>query len=95
MNAEVVKATTDPDKKNMQERLFEKLKTAINNIEAAIKTGTEKEIASLKIKYSLSFLSTGRKSTTKIWKLSMCSQQTAPPELASMFLWLPSAGGGG
>jgi len=42
--AEVVKATTDPDKKNMQERLFEKLKTAVNNIEAAIKTGEKKNI---------------------------------------------------
>jgi len=46
--AEVVKATTDPDKKNMQERLFEKLKAAVANIETAVKSGNEKEISKMK-----------------------------------------------
>ena len=42
--AEVVQKTTDPDKRNMQLKLFEKLKTAIENIEAAVKTKDEAKI---------------------------------------------------
>lgn len=43
--AEVVKTTTDPDKRNMQQRLFDKLKAAVENIEAAVKSGKPDDIA--------------------------------------------------
>jgi len=46
--AEVVQKTTDPDKRNMQLKLFDKLKTAIENIEAAVKTKDEAKIGEAK-----------------------------------------------
>ena len=46
--AEIVKATTDPDKKDMQKGLVEKLKVAMDVISAAVKAGFEKEIAEKK-----------------------------------------------
>ena len=46
--AEVVQKTTDPDKKNMQQKLFNKLKAAIENIEAAVKAKDEAKIGEAK-----------------------------------------------
>ena len=43
--AEVVQKTTDPDKKTMQQRLFDKLKAAIANIETAVKSGDAGKIS--------------------------------------------------
>jgi len=40
-----VKETTDPDKKIMQERMFEKLKLAVANVEAAVAGGDSSKIA--------------------------------------------------
>ena len=39
--AEVVQKTEDPDKRNMQQKLFDKLKAAVANIEAAWKANDE------------------------------------------------------
>jgi len=46
--AEVVQKTTDPDKRNMQQKLFDKLKAALANIEAAVKTNDEAKISEAK-----------------------------------------------
>ena len=46
--AEVIQKTTDPDKKTMQQKLFDKLKAAILNIEAAVKTKDEAKIGEAK-----------------------------------------------
>ena len=46
--AEVVQKTEDPDKRNMQQKLFDKLKAAVANIEAAVKTKDETKISEAK-----------------------------------------------
>ena len=46
--AEVVQKTEDPDKRNMQQKLFDKLKSAVANIEAAVKTKDETKISEAK-----------------------------------------------
>ena len=46
--AGVVQKTTDPDKRTMQEKLFGKLKAAIANIEAAVKSGDAGKISEAK-----------------------------------------------
>ena len=40
---DVVAATTDPDKKVMQQRMFEKLKANLASVEAAVASGDSKE----------------------------------------------------
>lgn len=44
--AEVVAATTDPDKKAMQERLFSKLKAAVLHLGEAVKGGNKEQVSS-------------------------------------------------
>ena len=39
----MVAATTDPDKKGMQQKMFEKLKSALASVEAAVASGDAKE----------------------------------------------------
>jgi len=46
--AEVVQKTEDPDKRNMQQKLFDKLKAAVANIEAAVKSKDETKISEAK-----------------------------------------------
>lgn len=45
---EVVKNTTDPDKRNMQERLFNTLKISVSNVTKAIDSGEQHDLSSAK-----------------------------------------------